>query len=94
MMLSEVYDDICILKSDFWQPLPYVVLLAFAAIDWTNFHFSVHETKGKDMINFMPPKSESWFHKRRLARNAAANKGDEPAELLPAQDVEGTPLKT
>ncbi|KAI6185622.1 MFS domain-containing protein [Aphelenchoides besseyi] len=75
--------------SDFWNPLPYFVLIGFAAVDFVIFHFNTEETKGKEMRANMPSKNESWWPRKHKPTAGQ----DEPIELLPTQDMEGNPVK-
>ncbi|CAD5233195.1 unnamed protein product [Bursaphelenchus xylophilus] len=55
--------------------LPYVALLLLCATDFVVFWAVMDETKDKELIDFMPPKEESWSHrlKRRSRRVHAGN---------------------
>ncbi|CAD6196474.1 unnamed protein product [Caenorhabditis auriculariae] len=57
--------------ADFWLALPFCVMLFLSSIDMFSFEVLLPETKGKPLVEHMPPRSD-WIIKGKIESPQAA----------------------
>ncbi|CAB3396778.1 unnamed protein product [Caenorhabditis bovis] len=71
--------------ADYWIPLPFCVMIVLSLVDTCSFECLLDETKGKPLVEHMPPKREWFFSKKN---------GDIELEGKPIDDVEPLKIET
>ncbi|PAV79019.1 hypothetical protein WR25_23011 isoform A [Diploscapter pachys] len=72
-----IFSPIVFYLTDYWIALPYCVMLGMALIDTFAFECLLPETKGKPLVEHMPPRHERIFGKKKA---------------IPAPETEPSPL--